>query len=112
MAGGSGDEEDVVSHLSRFFLFHDLDTVISAAQVLGAGYQGPNSLYKNPEDGNYYLIIRKGDTTPEIFNRVCNILSEYSIQGVYEDGLDAFFAEHMTVILRDKAIQSLRLLKD
>lgn len=112
VAGGSGDEEDVVSHLSRFFLFHDLDTVISAAQVLGAGYQGPNSLYKNPEDGNYYLIIRKGDTTPEIFNRVCNILSEYSMQGVYEDGLDAFFAEHMTVILRDKAIQSLRLLKD
>ena len=34
------------------------------------------------------------------------------MQGVYEDGLDAFFAEHMTVILRDKAIQSLRLLKD
>lgn len=52
--------------------------MIHVSAVLGSIYNGPNALYKNPENGSYYLILRKADSTAEQFNKVCNILSEYA----------------------------------
>ena len=79
--------------------------------MLGAIYHGPNALYKNPENGSYYLILRKADSTAEQFNKVCNILSEYADVGRYTPGLDAHFAEHMETIIAEQALQKLYLLK-
>ena len=105
-ASPSGNDE--IYKLTRFYLFRDLDTIIRAAHQLDSQYSGPNTLFKNPEDGNYYLILKKADTEANVFNRVCNVLSEYSVQADYTVGMKEFFTEHMTVILPDQAIQSLR----
>ena len=93
---------------TRFYLFRSLDNVIRAAKGIGDGYEGWNSLYKNPDDGAYYLLIRKMDTDPEKFNRICNVLSEYSMPMDYSTGMDEFFREHMKVILSDNALQDLQ----
>jgi hypothetical protein len=71
-------------------------------------YKGENTLYKNPDDGAYYLLVRKQDTGPEQFNRICNLLSEYAMPMDYTTGMDEFFREHMKVIVADNAMQSLR----
>lgn len=108
-ASGSEAEaaEDEVFRLSRFYLFHDMETVIRAARVLGAKYAGCSDLYRNQDDGNYYLIIRKEQTEAGLFNRYCNILSEYAMQVDYAPGMESFFEEHMQVILRGDALQTL-----
>ena len=92
---------------TRFYLFRSLDNVILAAKGIGEGYEGWNSLYKNPDDGAYYLLVRKMDTDPEKFNRICNVLSEYSMPMDYSTGMDEFFREHMKVILSENALQDL-----
>ena len=56
----------------------------------------------------HYLLIRKMNTDPEQFNRICNVLSEYSMPMDYSSGMDEFFREHMKVIVADNAMQSLR----
>ena len=101
-----GGEE--IYHLSRFYLFRNLENIIRAAKALDPLYAGSSSLYKNPEDGNYYLILRKEDTPADLFNKVCNILSEYGLQVDYMPGIEQLFFEHMEILLKDTALASLR----
>ena len=91
----------------RFYIFRTLDDAIHVSAVLDSIYNGPNALYKNPENGSYYLILRKADSTAEQFNKVCNILSEYADIGRFTPGLDAHFAEHMETIIAEQALQKL-----
>lgn len=94
--------------LTRFFLFRDLDIVIRAAGAVRADYKGWNSLFKNPDDGNYYLILRMDDTPAQEFNRVCNVLTEYGVAVDYTGGMEEFFAEHMHTIISANALEVLR----
>ena len=102
--------EEEIYQYTRFYLFRSLENVILAAKGIGEGYEGENSLYKNPDDGAYYLLVRKMDTDPEQFNRICNVLSEYAMPMDYATGMDEFFREHMKVILSGTALQDLRKL--
>ena len=100
-------EEDLFRY-TRFYLFRSLENVLSASKRVPETYSGENTLYKNPDDGAFYLLIRKMNTDPEQFNRICNVLSEYSMPMDYSSGMDEFFREHMKVIVADNAMQSLR----
>ena len=102
--------EEEIYQYTRFYLFRSLENVILSAKGIGEGYEGENSLYKNPDDGAYYLLVRKMDTDPEQFNRICNVLSEYAMPMDYATGMDEFFREHMKVILSGTALQDLRKL--
>lgn len=82
--------------------------MIRASRVLSPSYAGPNALFKNPEDQNYYLLLKKADTDPGQFNKICNVLSEYALQVSYTPGMEEYFTEHMEVIIPDAAIQKLR----
>ena len=107
----SADEEEdpkEVYELSRFFLFRQLDVLIRAAHVIDPSYEGSSSLYKNPDDGNYYLILRKENTPPELFNKVCNVLTEYGLAVDYMPGIRELFDEHMEVLAAGHALQQLR----
>ena len=96
-----------VYNITRFFLFRDLEPIISAAEAAGSLFKGHSVLFKNPEDRNYYLILRKEDTGAEDFNRVCNVLTEYGLSVDYTNGLEEFFREHMETIVAENALQTL-----
>ena len=93
---------------TRFYLFRSLENVLDVSKQIPEEYAGENSLYKNPDDGAYYLLVKKMDTDPEQFNRICNILSEYSMPMDYSSGMDEFFREHMQIIVAGFAMQNLR----
>lgn len=93
--------------LTRFYIFHDLESVIRASRIVSQVYAGPNALFKNPEDNHYYLLLKKADTDATMFNKACNILSEYAMQVNYTPGMEEFFTEHMEVILSDGAVRKL-----
>lgn len=104
-------DDEAIRNLTRFYLFHSLDDVIHAAGVLGSVYDGPNALYKNPENGQYYLLLKKAESSAEQFNKVCNVLSEYALSCKYAPGMDAHFTEHMEVIVAERALQNLYLVQ-
>lgn len=99
--------EEELSNLTRAYLFFSLDDAIRAARIVGTIYDGPNSLFKNKENGNYYLLLKKASSSAEEFNKVCNILSEYALSCKFSNGLDAYFEEHMETIIKDQALQNL-----
>ncbi|MDO5423406.1 MAG: adaptor protein MecA [Eubacteriales bacterium] len=101
------ESPEVPFNLTRLYRFADLDTVIRAAHVLETHYQGINTLYRSPSTKEYHLIISKSDHTPEEFNKICNILSEYAVNTKYVPGMNAFYKEHMECVIEEQALQKL-----
>jgi adapter protein MecA 1/2 len=93
--------------MRRLYLFPNLEQVIEASHVLKDIYHGENLLFKNPETGEFHLIISKSDHTPEEFNKVCNILSEYAGTSKYTASNEAYMREHYTQMLGKQALQQL-----
>ena len=93
--------------LTRLYHFSNLDTVISAAHVLQNCYNGCNSLFRLTKDSGYCLVARKSSHTPEEFNKVSNILSEYGSSEKYASASEAYLEEHEDLLIRDEALQRL-----
>ena len=69
-----------------------------------------NSLYSNKNVAGYSLVLTKGSHTPEEFNKVCNIISEYGTAEKYSSGTEAYLNEHCELFIADRALQSLALI--
>ena len=88
-------------------MFSDFSEITRLAHTLQGVYQGNYDLYKNEAAHRYYLLVSKSRQTPEEFNKVCNILSEYGTQQTYTPAAGAFMKEHYQVILKNHALQTL-----
>lgn len=98
---------NVLVDITKLFVFTDLAEVTRLAHILNGFYAGVNDLYKNEEEHKYYLLVSKSKQTPEEFNKVCNILSEYAMQQTYTPAAGAFFEEHYQTIIKGDALQTL-----
>ena len=96
--------------MRKLYLFHHLDPIIEASLILKDIYHGENRLYKNPDTAQYHLVITKSDHTPEQFNKVCNILSEYGSTGKYSASHEAYMNEHFTLLMDGSALQQLAMI--
>ena len=101
---------NVLVNLSKIFVFLHLDDVAKLAHTLNHFYDEQNTLYKDSLSHKYYLLLTKGSHSPEEFNKVCNILTEYASQIKYTQAEEAYFEEHYSVILRNNALQVLATL--
>ncbi len=93
--------------MRKLYLFHRLDSIVEASFILKGLYHGENRLYKNSDTAQYHLVITKSDHTPEQFNKVCNILSEYGSSGKYSASNEAYMKEHYTLLMDGRALQQL-----
>ncbi len=93
--------------LTRLYCFGDLDSIIDAAHVLKDYYHGENRLYKNSARKLYYLVLSKSSHTPEEFNKICNILTEYGTNEPYTKPLEAYMSEHYDLVIKKDALQKL-----
>lgn len=114
-AKDSSEEPDTAAlaeelDLTRVYSFDSLDTLIEAAHILKGFYQGNNSLYKNESTGGYHLVIRKSSHSPEDFNKIANILSEYGSGEKYIPTSEAYLEERGALVIREEALQRLALL--
>lgn len=95
------------SELTKIYSLASINAATRLAHVLKDYYYGVNSLYKNNAQNNYILTITKSDHSPEEFNKVCNIISEYATPEKFGNATPAYLEEHCEIIIRNTAIQSL-----
>lgn len=100
----------ITTNMTKVFSFDCLDTVIALSEILVPMYNGQNTLYKNPVNSRYYLLITKSDHTPEEFNKVCNIITEYGKSEKTTYATANYYAEHFEVIVKDNAVQILSVM--
>lgn len=103
----SSSPSEPMVNLLRLYEFSDLDTVIRAARGLNLFYKGVNSLYKDTNRNVYQLVVHQTSYTPEEFNKVCNILSEYAKGKPFTGSGEAHLKEHCETILAETALQQL-----
>ncbi len=100
----------IQTNLLKIYSFHTLNEVIKLSNVLFTYYKGVNSLYKNPMNSLYYLVISKSDHTPEEFNKICNIISEYGKTEHTTYASPFYYEEHFEAIVKNNAIQMLSVI--
>jgi adapter protein MecA 1/2 len=93
--------------LTRIYGFESLSQVTRLAHIIAPFYNGKNSLYKNENTSSYMLVVSQSEHTPEEFNRICNMLSEYGSLEKFVSASEAYMEEHFEPIIKNKAIQAL-----
>ena len=69
-------------------------------------FTGLNTLYKEGNEARYQLVIHQSGYSPEEFNKVCNILSEYGKSRPFSIAGEAHLKEHGELI-SENALQQL-----
>lgn len=92
---------------TRVFLFESLPRIMEAAAIIAPHYNGTSTLYKEESSGKYLLLLVQGDAARDVFDRSCNIVSEYGMLQHPTHYNGTFLAEHYETLIRDNAVQSL-----
>ena len=98
------------NQLTKVFSFPTLTSVTKLAQLISPFYFGENILYKDEVSNNYYLVLHMSGHTPEEFNRICNVTSEYGQPVNTGYASLSYFAEHFKPVLKADAVQTLAVL--
>ncbi|MCI9416530.1 MAG: adaptor protein MecA [Eubacterium sp.] len=106
----SNDNVNIPIDLTKMFIFDNLADIVRLAHILKDFYEGDNSIFKDENKHKYYLILHKSSLSPEIFNKVCNILAEYANQGAVTAATEAYLIEHHKILCHHHALQSFALL--
>lgn len=93
--------------LMREYTFPTLDAAIDAAHGLNNFFTGESALYKDEKSGSYSLILHQAGTSPEDFNKVCNVLSEYGKRRSSSPAKEAFLIEHGGCMIPEAALSKL-----
>ena len=91
----------------RIYQFDTLDLVCAAAKETGAIFTGESILYKNPVNEKFYLLLKKESCDELAFSKTCNKLSEYAVRQKYDTAIEAYFAEHYEVFVKQNVLQVL-----
>ena len=104
---GKQEEEKMPEDLMCTFQFSSLEEVSRLSKQLMPEYDCENTLYKDVRKGTYHLLIRKGKCAPDLFNRYCNIASEYGKITRLSKAASEFLREHCKLMIQGDALQSL-----
>ena len=94
-------------NLIQAYRFSGLNPLVRAARSIGSRWQGVSTLAKDPQSGDYCLLLHADGTSPELFNKICNVLIEYGDSLVMSPGAEAHLAEHGGILLQGNALQEL-----
>ncbi len=96
--------------LTKMYSFATMNDAIKASRILKGIYHGENALFKSLENGRLYLIMKKSDHTPEQFNKICNMMTEYAKMEDYSPASESFIKEHSEIIIPEYAMEKLSLI--
>ena len=95
---------EIKNAMTKVYMFHTFRKLQDLASLLHPVYSGENSLYLDENAKQYYLVVRMSAHSPEQFNKVCNILSEYGTPAHTTYATPAYLEEHMRVLIPKDAI--------
>ena len=106
-AAKAQNEDTPPVDLLRIFEFYTLNDAIRAAGAIRNRFRGENTLYRFSEDTAYQLVLHQSGQTPEVFNQICNQLSEYAHGEPFTEANEAYFKEHARCIIPENALDRL-----
>lgn len=106
----SSEDEEPQKTILRIYEFRTLNEVSCLSEQFPADFECGNTLYKNPNNGHYYLVLSSEGVSRTVFGSICRLASEFgSIQKASANTL-YYFDEHYETIIRENALQILQKL--
>jgi adapter protein MecA 1/2 len=102
-----GKPKSEKSESLKLFAFSSITGVITACKLISSLYEGNNSLYKDSSSDSYILALTRSVMSTAEFNRICNMLSEYSTPDSADGAVLAFLEEHCEILLANDAVKKL-----
>lgn len=94
----------------RIFKFKSIDEISDSAKVLTLPDNLQSSLFFDPSDNGYYLVIFIGELQKENYVRICNSLSEFGVRVYGNAATAAYYEEHLECIIKENALSKCRSL--
>lgn len=88
----------------RCYYFSSFSDISRLCAVLYPFYKGMSSLYRDPSEGSYYLLLRRGDSDKNHFKRACTLAADFGKSLDLSYGTDFYFREHFRIILAEDAV--------
>lgn len=95
----------ITATLAKVYSFQSLSEVSALSAVIAPFYRGKSILYKDPVQARYYLVLHISNHTPEDFNKVCNIASEYGTAEQTNYASLPYYEEHYETVIRSGAVE-------
>lgn len=89
------------------FSFPNLEAVSQLAAHIHPVYHGENTLYKDTDQGIFYLLLHRSKHPAEEFGKICNILHEYGSPVKNTPATQYYFQEHYQTFIANNAISIL-----
>ncbi len=106
-ASNNSENKTEAQNVIRFYSFDSFKAIEQLARILNNIYLGRNSLYKDTQRQTYHLVLTKSTHTPQEFNKVLNMVSEYGSKESGGAEKEEFFREHYQTIIDGSALQIL-----
>lgn len=100
-------EPEKASILHRLFQFSSLNEVVRLSHRISHNEDGTCTLYKDDKTGRFLLHLTHSSQDADIFNRLCNIASEYGSLKKVLPTTPAYLEEHCSIILPANALEIL-----
>lgn len=94
--------------LFRIYEFSTLDDVCHMCSMLPPGLRCGSTLYKNPVNRHYYLVLCSEGVPSETFLSICRLASEYGSSKKGSINTLYYYDEHYETIVRTGALKVLR----
>lgn len=99
--------EDTKTRL-RIYAFRKLDDVSRLSTLLPEDFSCGNTLYKNPRNGYFYLVLSDAGVESSAFDTVCRLASEFGTTERASANTLYYYDEHYETFIRENALQILR----
>lgn len=106
-SGRETENDNDTGKFVKIFSFDSLDNVTRFAVNVSSIYEGKNSVYKNPVNSTYYLVMRNTCLSPEQFACICNLASEFGHTERTTYATAFHYNEHLEPIIKNNALQIL-----
>ena len=105
-AAQTASEQDDMNR-THIFLIDSLKQAMTAARMICSHYTGESTLYKDEHTGKYLFMLTQGSASREVFDRACNVGSEYGSLQRSLSGSRTFLAEHYDPLVEKDAVGAL-----
>lgn len=93
--------------INNCFIFNDFDSALTAAASVSAFCNAESILFKDKKNDNYIISVNGLSVSPEDYNRLGNVFSEYGQSRRCTDASLAYLYEHHEVIIEKDAIKTM-----
>ncbi|WP_058486045.1 adaptor protein MecA [Defluviitalea phaphyphila] len=104
----TGVEEKVETNNLLIYSFNTLNDVVHVSSRIYSLYCGINSLYKDINNGKYFLVLHKNYFITSNTNHIEAILSEYGEKHKSSPLSEEFLNEHGELMIKNNAIEILK----